>query len=192
MPDKEPEQRKVGQAAGPAPLFPWPVSAEAGLTAIGGRAGCLAEPAGGGSVAIRRPPVTSRDAERTEDPRPLRVLIAEDHPMYTELLLRLLGQLEWVEVVGCAANGRDAVVLAAASSPDLILMDIDMPLMNGIEATRRILARHAAGVLVLTASATEADRETVLQAGALAVLPKTIDPAVLVGHLQNIFLANAA
>src|SRR5256885_17264891 len=80
MPDREPKQREAGRAAGPAPLFPWPVSAEAGLTASC-HAECLVDPMGGGSVAIRRPSVTSPDAERTEDPRPLRVLIAEDHPM---------------------------------------------------------------------------------------------------------------
>jgi CheY-like chemotaxis protein len=182
----------LGLAAGPVPLFPWPTSAEAGLTAKDSRAECLVEPVGGGSAAIHRPPLSSRDAERTDDPRPLRVLIAEDHPIYTELLLRLLGRLEWIEIVGCAANGRDAVMLASAASPDLILMDLEMPIMDGIEATRRILERRQPTVLVLTASATEADRETALAAGALAVLPKTIDPAVLVRHLESIFLATAA
>jgi len=120
------------------------------------------------------------------------VLIADDHPIYTELLLRLLARHEWIEVVGCAVNGRDAVMLANAASPDLILMDVEMPLMDGVEALRRIRERSSVTVLFLTASATPADRDRALAAGALAVLPKATDPAELVGHLESIFLARAA
>ena len=120
------------------------------------------------------------------------MLIADDHPIYTELLLRLLARHEWIEVVGCAANGRDAVVLANAASPDVILLDLEMPIMDGIEALRRIREHSSVTVLVLTASATPGDRERALAAGALAVLPKATDPAELVGHLQNVLLDRAA
>ena len=120
------------------------------------------------------------------------MLIADDHPIYTELLLRLLARHEWIEVVGCAVNGRDAVMLANAAKPDLVLMDFEMPIMDGIEATRRINERRPTAVLMLTASATNVDRERAIAAGALAVLPKATDPVELVAHLQNVFLGIAA
>jgi CheY-like chemotaxis protein len=182
----------LGRAAGPGPLFSWPAFAEAGLTAQGSHAERLVEPVGGESAAVHRPPSASHTPQSAAETRPLRVLIADDHPIYTELLLRLLVRHEWIEVVGCAANGRDAVTLASAASPDLILMDLEMPIMDGVEALRRIRERAAVTVLILTASATGADRERALAAGALAVLPKTTDPSELVGHLQNVFLALAA
>jgi CheY-like chemotaxis protein len=119
--------------------------------------------------------------------RPLRVLIADDNPLFPELLQSMCQRHDWLVVVGCAANGREAVVLASATSPDVILMDIDMPLLNGIEATRRILARQEVVVIVLTASSSPTAREEALVAGALAVLPKTIDPAVLIGHLGSAY-----
>jgi CheY-like chemotaxis protein len=139
----------------------------------------LGKPADGGLAAARRP---SAD-------RPLRVLIVDDHALYTELLLRQLAPYEWIEVVGCAANGRDGVTLAAAASPDAILMDLDMPVLDGIEAIRRIRLRSDVPVLVLTASASAVDRDRALAAGALAILPKTIDPYVLAAELGSVLLA---
>ncbi|NUR77190.1 MAG: response regulator transcription factor [Thermoleophilia bacterium] len=165
-------------------------TAHAGLTAIG-RAGRLVDMVGGGSAAKRRPPVVS-PAFPASSERPLRVLIVEDHPIFTELLLRCFHRHEWVEVVGCATNGRDGVVLASASQPDVVLMDIEMPIMDGIEATSRITERMPAVVFVLTASATPNHQTRALAAGARAVLPKTIDPALLIGHLQNVYLERAA
>jgi CheY-like chemotaxis protein len=85
-------------------------------------------------------------------------------------------------------NGREAVRLASSTSPDIVLMDIHMPVMDGVEATRRILRRMSTVVLVLTASAVQEERERVLANGARAVLPKTIDPDVLVEHLENVYL----
>jgi DNA-binding NarL/FixJ family response regulator len=147
---------------------------------------------GGGSAAIHRPPSASWGAEQVVDPRPLRVLIVDDHPIYTELLLRLLALHDWIEVVGCAANGRDAVMLASAASPDLVLMDIDMPIMDGVEAMQRIRERDPVAVLVLTASASQVDLDRAHAAGALAVLPKATDPLELLAHIEGVFLARAA
>jgi CheY-like chemotaxis protein len=181
----------LGRAAGPGPLFSWPTFADAGLTAQGSHAERLVEPVDGGSAAIHRPPSASPTTAAAADPAPLRVLIADDHPIYTELLLRLLARHEWVEVVGCAANGRDAVTLAKAASPDLILMDLEMPIMDGIEALRRIRERTPVTVIVLTASAVPEERERALAAGALAVLPKATDPAELVARLESAYLERA-
>jgi DNA-binding NarL/FixJ family response regulator len=119
--------------------------------------------------------------------QPLRVLIADDSPVYPELLLSTCRRHDWIQVVGCVANGRDAVVLASATSPDVVLMDIDMPLLDGIEATRRILAAGSPVVLVLTASVEPADHAAALAAGARVVLPKTVDQGVLVAHLESAF-----
>jgi CheY-like chemotaxis protein len=139
----------------------------------------LEQPDGGGLAAARRPPALIGV---------LRVLIVDDHALYTEFLVRQLAHYAWVEVVGCAANGRDAVTLAATAAPDAILMDLDMPLLDGIEAIRLIRERSDVPVLVLTASATERDRERALDAGALAVLPKTIDAVELSGYLAAVLL----
>jgi CheY-like chemotaxis protein len=132
----------------------------------------LAIPDGGGLAAARRPPEL------------LRLLVVDDHALYAEFLVGQLAPYEWIEVVGCAANGRDAVTLAAAAAPDAILMDLDMPILDGIEAIRRIRLRSDVPVLILTSSATQADRERALAAGALAVLPKTIDAVELAGYLS--------
>jgi DNA-binding NarL/FixJ family response regulator len=115
----------------------------------------------------------------------------EDHPIVAELLMSTFQRHDWIEVVGCAVNGRDAVLLASATAPDLVLMDIHMPIMDGVEATRRILGRMSTVVLVLTASAVQDERDRVLANGARAVLPKTIDPVVLVAHLQSVYLERA-
>ena len=161
----------------------------AGLTVRNSRVGSLADAVGGGSAAKRRPPVALRAV--SSEPRsgpPLRVLIADDHPLFPELLLSTCRRLDWIWVVGCAANGRDAVTLASATSPDVVLMDIDMPLLDGIEATRRILAFSRPMVIVLTASEDPADHADALAAGARAVLPKTFDPDVLVAHFHIAYL----
>ena len=105
--------------------------------------------------------------------RPARVLIADDEPLFIETVQALLAGDERVEVVGTAANGQDAVELAVALDPDVTLMDISMPMLDGIEATRRIRQRlPAACVLVLTGSSISADVDRARQAGVAAFLTK--------------------
>lgn len=82
---------------------------------------------------------------------PIRVLIADDHPMFRFGLRTLLSTEADIDVVGEATTGQAAIELAATLHPDLILMDINLPLLNGIEATRQILKQHpATQVLIVT------------------------------------------
>ncbi|HEY8590735.1 MAG TPA: response regulator transcription factor [Naasia sp.] len=92
----------------------------------------------------------------------LRVVLVDDHPIYRQGLAALLGSLGGVSVVGTAADGAEAVEVARAEQPDVIVMDVQMPGVDGIEATRRITAESPhIGVVVLTMSE---DDETVFQA----------------------------
>ena len=105
--------------------------------------------------------------------RPVRVLIADDEPLFVETVEALLAGDDRVEVVGTAANGKQAVELATALTPDVTLMDISMPILDGIEATRRIRERVPnASVLVLTGSSISADVDRARQAGVAAFLTK--------------------
>jgi DNA-binding NarL/FixJ family response regulator len=98
---------------------------------------------------------------------PTRVLIADDHALFAEAVAGLLESDGRIEVVGIAANGAEAVDFARKLEPDLVLMDIRMPLMTGIEATDRILAwLPQTKVIVLTAHGSPAEVEQALLAGA--------------------------
>lgn len=104
----------------------------------------------------------------------IRVLIADDQAPFARLLETLLAEDEDVEVVGHARNGAEAVELAEAQAPDVILMDISMPLMDGLEATRRLREHGShARVVMLTESDLRADTVRAKRAGADAFLPKT-------------------
>jgi len=70
---------------------------------------------------------------------PLRVLIADDHPLFRHGIAALLQALSEFEVIGEATTGEEAIALAEQLQPDVVLMDIQMPQINGIEATQRIL-----------------------------------------------------
>ena len=113
--------------------------------------------------------------EPVPDPRPqrVRVLIADDEPLFVETVEALLADDDRVEVVGTAADGQEAVELALALEPDVILMDISMPTLDGIEAAREIREHlPAARILVLTGSSISADIDRSRQAGVAAFLTK--------------------
>ncbi len=104
---------------------------------------------------------------------PIRVLIADDHPLFRDGLRALLTSTADAEVAGEAATGDEAIAQAAALQPDVILMDIQMPGVNGIEATRHILhiSPHVA-VLVLTMFEDDNSVFAAMQAGARGYLLK--------------------
>jgi DNA-binding NarL/FixJ family response regulator len=104
---------------------------------------------------------------------PLRVLIADDHPLFRSGLRALLAAEPEVELVGEASTGQEAITLAATLQPDLIIMDIQMPDLNGIEATRQII--HASphmGVLIVTMFDDDPSVFAAMRAGAKGYLLK--------------------
>jgi two-component system, NarL family, nitrate/nitrite response regulator NarL len=106
-------------------------------------------------------------------PRPVRVLIADDEPLFVAMIEALLEHDERFEVVGTAGNGREAVEAASSLEPDVILMAISMPILDGIEAARRIRQEQPrVCILVLTGSSTAAEVDRAREAGVAAFLTK--------------------
>jgi DNA-binding NarL/FixJ family response regulator len=124
----------------------------------------------------------------------IRVLIADDHLLFAEALAGALSRQDRIEVVGIAANGVEAVHLSEVLKPDVILMDLQMPLMDGVEATRRIAGGDlpAPRVLILTGS----DDSTALQAargaGASGYLTKNRSTVELTQALTSLVSLAAA
>ena len=102
----------------------------------------------------------------------IRVLIADDHRLFAETLGLTLEADARLEVVGYARDGREAVKLAITLEPDVVLMDLDMPLVDGIEATSAICRSLPARVAILTASPLPEDALRARAAGAEAYLTK--------------------
>lgn len=108
-----------------------------------------------------------------EPPSTLRVVVADDHPLFRDGLVAALATINGVEVVGTAADGDQAVTLTRDLAPDVVLMDLAMPGVNGIEATRRIVQAYpATSVLVLTMAETDDSLVAALRAGARGYLLK--------------------
>ena len=107
----------------------------------------------------------------------IRIAIADDHAVVRTGLAQLLSSLEDVELVGAAANGEEAVALCARERPDVVLMDLEMPELDGIGATRRIMeAQPQTAVVILTSFS---DRERILRAldaGAVGYVLKDAEP----------------
>ena len=115
----------------------------------------------------------------------IRVLVAEDHAVVRSGLERLLATSSEIEVVGGAADGEQAVTLAAELAPDVVLMDLSMPNMDGIEATRRILAGNdAVRVVVLTSISDREKIEAALDAGAIGYLLKDAEPEEVIRGIR--------
>ena len=119
--------------------------------------------------------------------KPLSVLIAEDHAVVREGTRRILERDPGLEVVGEAENGQRAVDLAVSLNPDVVVMDLRLPIISGIEATRRIrLACPATSVLVLSAYDDEDYVSAAMEAGASGYLLKTTHGEQLVGAIHSI------
>jgi DNA-binding NarL/FixJ family response regulator len=116
---------------------------------------------------------------------PIRVLLVDDHQLVRAGLASLLGAAEDVRVVGQAGDGAAAVERARELTPDVILMDLSMPVLDGVEATRRILAElPATQVLVLTSFSDRTRVDQALGAGAIGYLLKDSEPDDLLGAVR--------
>jgi DNA-binding NarL/FixJ family response regulator len=103
----------------------------------------------------------------------IRVVIADDHRLFAEALAAILAIDERIEVVGQADDGEKAVELVASKEPDVVLMDIQMPRLDGVEAARRIRqGPNATAVLMLTGSDSAADVARAREAGAAGYVTK--------------------
>jgi two-component system, NarL family, nitrate/nitrite response regulator NarL len=119
--------------------------------------------------------------------RTIRIVVVDDEPLFVEMVQAMLGAEEGLEIVGTAADGEEGARLAAELAPDLVVMDISMPVMNGIDATREIRAQDPdACVLILTggSNVTEIDRARI--AGAAGYLTKDRIAGDLVNEIRRL------
>jgi DNA-binding NarL/FixJ family response regulator len=106
----------------------------------------------------------------------LRVLLVDDHPVYRDGLARLLEDLGGFEIVGVASNGREAIELTRSTTPEVIVMDLRMPVLDGVEATRQITASQPEiGIVVLTMFDDDELVFAAIRAGARGYLMKDAD-----------------
>jgi len=118
----------------------------------------------------------------------IKVLLAEDHVVVREGIRELIQREEDMEIVGEAGDGEEAVQLAEQLEPDIILMDIAMPKLNGIEATQRIKGSHPSiSVLVLTAYDNEEFIFALLEAGAAGYLLKNVRSRELLNAIRAVY-----
>ena len=117
----------------------------------------------------------------------IRILVADDHRMLAETFKILIEQQADMQVVGLSLDGRDAVKQVEALRPDVVLMDLTMPEMNGADATRALLAKHPACRVVVLSAHTDAERvRRALKAGALGYLPKSSGAGELIAAIRAV------
>ena len=116
----------------------------------------------------------------------IRMVIADDHPMVREGIKSMLIKHADLEVVGEASNGEEAVGLVRATSPDLLLLDLRMPDMNGPEVTERVLSfAPETKIVILTTYDSDADILPAIEAGANSYLLKDVRPAALAEAIRD-------
>lgn len=115
----------------------------------------------------------------------MRVLMADDHPLYVEGLINLLSAD--FEIVGTASTGKEAVAKAGLTKPDVILMDISMPVLDGIAATRAITAEHPEiKIIILTALGETDNLFRAIRAGAVGYLLKNLEDTDIIAGLREL------
>jgi DNA-binding NarL/FixJ family response regulator len=124
----------------------------------------------------------------SQTPPIIRVLLADDHVIVRAGIRQFLEQTSDIQVVAEASNGKEACELIEQIKPDVAVLDIQMPLMSGIEVTRWIRSNHLSiGILVLTAYDEEPYVQAVLQAGSNGYVLKTAEPQEIIEGVRDVF-----
>lgn len=127
-------------------------------------------------------------AGTTEGEPCIRIVLAEDHAVVRESIKNFLGQVPGITIVGEAGDGREAVELATSLKPDVVIMDISMPVQNGIQATRQIKQQlPSAAVLILTAYDYDQYVFALLEAGAAGYLLKDVRGQELIDAIHAVY-----
>lgn len=122
----------------------------------------------------------------SEAAKPIRVMLADDHTLFRKGLAELLEQRGGISVAAIAGNGTEALQLLARESPDVVILDLNMPPEGGLEVVREMRRQKWAGpVLILTVSDAEEDLGAALQAGAQGYLLKDMEPDDVVDAVQR-------
>jgi DNA-binding NarL/FixJ family response regulator len=128
----------------------------------------------------------------TDDP-PVRILVVDDHALLRQGLVKVLAEERDLQVVGEAANGREAIAKAAELMPDVILMDISMPEVGGLEATRRIKQEMPyVRIVILTIADDDQSLFEAVKSGAQGYLLKNVDPPQLVTTVRRVAAGETA
>jgi DNA-binding NarL/FixJ family response regulator len=118
---------------------------------------------------------------------PTRVLVVDDHPLIRDTITELLAGTAGIEVVGECADGSEVAAAVWRTGPDVILMDLQMPKMDGLAAAREVLAAHPdVSVVVLSGGLTAASAREARDLGVAGYLLKGEDPADLPGHVRAV------
>ncbi|MBL6764187.1 MAG: response regulator transcription factor [Verrucomicrobiae bacterium] len=124
---------------------------------------------------------------RASKPKKIRVLLADDHPVVREGIRSCLSTDDRLEIVGEAVNGKDATEKAATLQPDIILMDINMPQMTGIEATRALVtSRNPARIVMLTVVNSQEYVSEMMRSGAKGYVLKDAHPDELISAVIDV------
>jgi DNA-binding NarL/FixJ family response regulator len=123
----------------------------------------------------------------------IHVLVADDHQLFRQGLSALLMGAKDIEIIGQARDGQEAMELAERLQPDVILMDLEMPRVNGFVATERLTAQgHSARILVLSMRTDEKDVRAAAHSGAIGYLIKNCSRDELVAGVRSAYAGNPA